>query len=92
MAHDYSKKEHYQLQATKSVVLPVNSKSRRQKSTLDEPYLCKLGDTDMPVVNEAIHVGVKRSSKPTSTAAVEENNIQSQKNIVRSNGVKPTRK
>ena len=81
MAHDYSKKEHYQLQATKSVVLPVNSKPRRQKSTLDEPYSCKLGDTDMPVVNEAIHVGVKRSSKPTSTAAVEENISKARKTL-----------
>ena len=35
----------------------------------------------MPVVNEAVHEGVKRSSKPTSTAAVEENISKARKTL-----------
>ncbi|KAK3097462.1 hypothetical protein FSP39_009833 [Pinctada imbricata] len=79
MAKDYSEMEHYQLQPTKSVVLPISKKGSRK--TRQETYAWKIGDTPMPIVDNAVHVGVKRTSKPTPTGAIEENISKARKTM-----------
>ena len=70
IAHDYSTMEKYKLQPTKSVVLPVNTKKSKLK---ESSYSWKIGESDMPIVDRATHVGLVRASKPTADAAIEEN-------------------
>ena len=70
IAHDYSTMEKYKLQPTKSVVLPVKTKKSKPK---ESSYSWKIGESDMPIVDRATHVGLVCASKPTADAAIEEN-------------------
>ena len=69
IANDYSNMERYELQPTKSVVLPyIPKKSKRR----DDPVIL-LGDQRMPVVNKTTHVGVVMTSDNSPTTAIDEN-------------------
>lgn len=72
IAVDYSHMERYYLQPTKSVVLPLDYTPRRQSETHPSNYTWTINDTDMPVVKEAMHVGLMRSAN-TQETTVQEN-------------------
>ena len=69
IANDYSNMERYELQPTKSVVLPYIPKKSKHR---DDPVIL-LGDQQMPVVNKTTHVGVVRTSDNSPTTAIDEN-------------------
>ena len=77
IAYDYSTMEHYQLQPTKSVVLPVYP-SRRKKP---ETHALFLGKDEMPTVKKATHVGVLRSDTNAASAAIDENVQKARKTL-----------
>ena len=56
---DFSKREGYILQPTKSVILPVKT----GKPLIETDSFWKLDNLDMPVVKETSHIGIKRSEK-----------------------------
>ncbi|KAK3109204.1 hypothetical protein FSP39_025480 [Pinctada imbricata] len=64
IAHDYSTMEKYKLQPTKSVVLPVNTKQSKSK---DISYTWKIGQSEMPIVDCATHVGLVRTHLQTNS-------------------------
>ncbi|CAC5378993.1 unnamed protein product [Mytilus coruscus] len=64
--------EGYELQPTKSVVLNISHKQRKQESN-NQTF--KMGPNDMPSIEKAIHLGIIRTTslKGNMTANVEEN-------------------
>jgi hypothetical protein len=56
---DFSKREGYLLQPTKSVVLPVKSKCKSME--INEGFW-KLNDCNMPIVTQASHIGISATS------------------------------
>ncbi|MES9884980.1 MAG: reverse transcriptase family protein [Sedimenticola sp.] len=69
-AVDYSKMERYILQPTKSVILPINTTSRKAKCIYDYPWT--LNGDKMPVVESTMHMGILRSAA-TDETSVDEN-------------------
>jgi hypothetical protein len=55
IAVDFSKREGYQLQPAKSVILPVNSKI---KTIVTNEGFWKIDNRIMPVVDKATHIGI----------------------------------
>ncbi|VDI12917.1 Hypothetical predicted protein [Mytilus galloprovincialis] len=70
IAVDFSKREGYHLQPSKSVILPVKSKAKSMETNLG---FWKLNDTVMPVVDKASHIGITRSQNNSAQTTVEEN-------------------
>ena len=77
IAFDYSCMEQYQLQPTKSVVLPVRSRRKKQ----DGSYTWCLGRDEMPTVQKTTHVGVTRSDTNSAKAAIDENIQKARKTL-----------
>ena len=77
IAFDYSCMERYQLQPTKSVVIPV--KGRRKSADRETEW--KLGEDNMPVVDKTTHVGVLRTNTNKSTGHVENNISKAQRTM-----------
>ena len=75
IAVDYSHMERYSLQPTKSVILPVSTKSSRRtkNSSMASSRNVSLGENIVPTVDKTVHVGVTRSTNPTASAAVDDN-------------------
>ena len=69
-AVDYSRREAYKLQPTKSVVLPVRTSSRQ--SNLQE-YTYELGPNVMPIVDKATHIGINRYTSDAQITTTEKN-------------------
>jgi hypothetical protein len=66
---DFSKREGYLLQPTKSVVLQVKSKCKSME--INEGFW-KLNDCNMPIVTQASHIGIQKSENcPTMTTVTE---------------------
>ena len=57
---DYSGMERYLLQPVKSVVMPVPGRSRKPVDIQD--FVWTINGEPMPVVQEATHMGIKRSA------------------------------
>ncbi|CAG2232446.1 unnamed protein product [Mytilus edulis] len=70
IAVDFSKREGYHLQPSKSVILPVKSKAKSMETNLG---FWKLNDTVMPVVDKASHIGITRSQNNSAQTTVDEN-------------------
>ncbi|CAG2239701.1 unnamed protein product [Mytilus edulis] len=70
IAVDFSKREGYHLQPSKSVILPVKSKAKTIETNLG---FWKLNDTVMPVVDKASHIGITRSQNNSAQTTVDEN-------------------
>ncbi|CAC5400212.1 unnamed protein product [Mytilus coruscus] len=72
MAYDYTYMEGYVLQPTKSVVLNISHKQRKQESN-NQTF--KMGPNDMPSIEKATHLGIIRTTslKGNMIANVEEN-------------------
>ena len=68
IAYDYSVMEQYQLQPTKSVVLPIQTGRKK----IQQPS-CFLGGQPMPVVDKTVHVGVTRITSNKPSGIIEEN-------------------
>lgn len=67
---DFSKREGYLLQPTKSVVLPVKSKC---KSMEINDGFWKLNNCNMPIVTQASHIGIQKSENCSAMTTVTEN-------------------
>lgn len=67
IATDYSHREAYHLQPTKSVVLHNNKDINKVE------YNLEMDGNQMPLVNKATHIGVMRSSGNSAIATAEEN-------------------
>jgi len=67
---DFSKREGYLLQPTKSVVLPVKSKCKSME--INEGFW-KLNDCNMPIVTQASHIGIQKSENCSAMTTVTEN-------------------
>ena len=72
MAYDYTYMEGYELQPTKSVVLNISHKQRKQESN---NLTFTIGPNKMSSVESATHIGIIRTTsfKRNMTANVEEN-------------------
>ncbi|CAC5401005.1 unnamed protein product [Mytilus coruscus] len=72
MAYDYAYMEGYVLQPTKSVVLNISHKQRKQESN-NQTF--KMGPNDMPSIEKATHLGIIRTTslKGNMIANVDEN-------------------
>ncbi|CAC5415022.1 unnamed protein product [Mytilus coruscus] len=72
MAYDYEYMEGYELQPTKSVVLNISHKQRKQEFN-NQTF--KMGPNDMPSIEKVTHLGIIRitSLKGNMIAYVEEN-------------------
>ena len=68
IASDYSKREGYHLQPTKSVILPVKTSNR-----LFDNIDLDLNGELMPVVDKTPHIGIQRAFKDSASATIEEN-------------------
>ncbi|CAC5375426.1 unnamed protein product [Mytilus coruscus] len=68
IASDYSKREGYHLQPTKSVILPVKT-SNRLFNNMD----LDLNGELMPIVDKTPHIGIQRAYKDFTSATIEEN-------------------
>ena len=79
VAYDYSCMERYLLQPTKSVVLPVQNGTKANRQPVTHSWT--LGNDKMPVVNEATHVGIRRSQKPSPEASIQENITKARKTL-----------
>ncbi|MES9880811.1 MAG: reverse transcriptase family protein [Sedimenticola sp.] len=64
IAADYSSMERYQLQPTKSVILPIKYTKKPQPGC---DYEWKIRDSVMPIVDETMHVGLVRSANTEDT-------------------------
>jgi hypothetical protein len=69
IAYDFSQREGYSLQPTKSVILPV--KTTNKISHEDETWT--MNNNAMPIVDQTAHIGIQRHFKDSSTATIEEN-------------------
>jgi hypothetical protein len=69
IAYDFSQREGYSLQPTKSVILPV--KTSNKISHEDETWT--MNNNAMPIVDQTAHIGIQRHFKDSSTATIEEN-------------------
>ena len=69
IAYDFSQREGYSLQPTKSVILPV--KTCNKISHEDETWT--MNNNSMPIVDQTAHIGIQRHFKDSSTATIEEN-------------------
>ena len=67
---DFSQREGYLLQPTKSVVLPVKSK---WKSMEINDGFWKLNNCNMPIVTQASHIGIQKSENCSAMTTVTEN-------------------
>jgi hypothetical protein len=67
---DFSKREGYQLQPAKSVILPVKSKI---KTIVTNEGFWKIDNRIMPVVDKATHIGITRSDTNSARTTVDEN-------------------
>jgi hypothetical protein len=67
---DFSKREGYLLQPTKSVVLPVKSKCKSME--INEGFW-KLNNCSMPIVTQASHIGIQKSENCSAMTTVTEN-------------------
>ena len=70
IAVDFSKREGYQLQPAKSVILPVKSKI---KTIVTNEGFWKIDNRIMPVVDKATHIGITRSDTNSARTTVDEN-------------------
>ena len=70
IAVDFSKREGYQLQPAKSVILPVKSKI---KTMVTNEGFWKIDNRIMPVVDKATHIGITRSDTNSARTTVDEN-------------------
>lgn len=68
IAADYSSMERYQIQPTKSVVLPIKYTKKTDSNCNDE---WKIRNNVMPVVEETMHVGLLRSANSEDTTVKE---------------------
>jgi hypothetical protein len=64
---DFSKREGYQLQPAKSVILPVKSKI---KTIETNEGFWKIDNRIMPVVDKATHIGITRSDTNSARIAL----------------------
>ncbi|CAC5361050.1 unnamed protein product [Mytilus coruscus] len=90
MAYDYAYMEGYELQPTKSVVLNIFHKLRKQESN-NQTF--KIGPNDMPSIEKATHLGIVRTTslKGNMIANVEENIKKArQKETSKANNFSPT--
>jgi hypothetical protein len=69
IAYDFSQREGYSLQPTKSVILPVKTSNRISHE--DETWT--VNNNSMPIVEQTAHIGIQRHFKDSSTATIEEN-------------------
>ena len=78
MAYDYAYMKGYELQPTKSVVLNISHKQRKQESN---NLTFTIGPNTMPSVESATHLGIIRTTslKGNMTATVEENILKKSK-------------
>jgi hypothetical protein len=67
---DFSKREGYLLQPTKSVVLQVKSKCKSME--INEGFW-KLNDCNMPIVTQASRIGIQKSENCSTMTTVTEN-------------------
>ena len=70
IAVDFSKRERYQLQPAKSVILPVKSKI---KTIETNESFWKIDNRIMPVVDKVTHIGITRSDTNSARTTVDEN-------------------
>ncbi|CAC5362716.1 unnamed protein product [Mytilus coruscus] len=70
IALDFSKREGYLLQPTKSVVIPV--KTCRKFHEIEDGFW-KLNGKNMPIVPNASHIGIQKSDKDSADTTVNEN-------------------
>ncbi|CAG2236961.1 unnamed protein product [Mytilus edulis] len=70
IALDFSKREGYLLQPTKSVVIPV--KTCRKFYEIEDGFW-KLNGKNMPIVSNASHIGIQKSDKDSADSTVNEN-------------------
>jgi hypothetical protein len=70
IAVDFSKREGYQLQPAKSVILPVKSKI---KTIVTNEGFWKIDNRIKPVVDKATHIGITRSDTNSARTTVDEN-------------------
>ena len=73
IAVDFGKREGYQLQPAKSVILPVKSKIKTNET--NEGFW-KIDNKIMPVVDKATHIGITRSDANSARTTVNENIIK----------------
>ncbi|VDI69999.1 Hypothetical predicted protein [Mytilus galloprovincialis] len=67
---DFSKREGYVLQPTKSVVIPV--KTCRKFYEIKDGFW-KLNGKNMPIISNASHIGIQKSDKDSAVSTVNEN-------------------
>ena len=72
IAVDFSKRERYLLQPTKSVVLPVKTTTKTKTLEIKEGYW-KLDGKDMPVMENTSHIGIQKSRNNSAQLTVDEN-------------------
>jgi hypothetical protein len=72
IAVDFSKRERYLLQPTKSVVLPVKTTTKTKTLEIKEGYW-KLDGKDMPVMENTSHIGIQKSGNNSAQLTVDEN-------------------
>ena len=65
IAYDFSQREEYSLQPTKSV------KTSNRISHEDETWT--MNNNHMPIIKQTAHIGIQRHFKDSSTATIEEN-------------------
>ncbi|CAG2207220.1 unnamed protein product [Mytilus edulis] len=70
IALDFSKREGYLLQPTKSVIIPV--KTCRKFYEIEDGFW-KLNGKNMPIVSNASHIGIQKSDKNSAESTVNEN-------------------
>ncbi|XP_033724537.1 uncharacterized protein LOC117314580 [Pecten maximus] len=70
MAVDYSNREHYVLQPTKSVVMQVASSDTKE---LVPHHNFEINGTAMPIVKQTSHMGILRASRNQNQIAIAEN-------------------
>jgi hypothetical protein len=80
IAIDFAKSEGYELQPPKNVVIDIIEKNKKKTNTVKEIHL-KMGDTPMPYVDRATHLGIIRttSMKSNIQANVDENITKSRR-------------
>ena len=79
IAVDYSHREGYNLQPTKSVVLPLKANNSKK---LKHDQLYTMDGQEMPVVEKTTHIGITRSANNSVMTTIEENIKKSQKNFI----------
>ncbi|CAC5404050.1 unnamed protein product [Mytilus coruscus] len=70
IAVNFSKREGYTLQPTKSIILSVNTSSR---SIEIEDNLLHMNNNPMPVVQHSSHIGIQKCQKNSAKLTVDEN-------------------